>query len=61
MARILRGRPNTAKVMLIALTGYGPPDDVKKAREAGLDQHLVKPVDFDELLALISKVTPSGP
>lgn len=61
VARTLRGRTDTAKVMLIALTGYGQPDDVKKALEAGFDRHLVKPVDFDELLALIAKVAASEP
>lgn len=60
LARAMRGQPNMAEVMLIALTGYGQPEDVKKANAAGFNRHLVKPVDFDELLALISKVAPSG-
>jgi CheY-like chemotaxis protein len=29
---------------LIALTGYGQPEDVRRAEEAGFDTHLVKPV-----------------
>jgi CheY-like chemotaxis protein len=33
------------KIRLIALTGYGQPDDHERARAAGFDQHLVKPVN----------------
>ena len=32
-------------IRLIALTGYGQPDDHERARAAGFDQHLVKPVN----------------
>jgi CheY-like chemotaxis protein len=34
---------------LIAITGYGQPQDRKRAIDAGIDQHLVKPVDAAEL------------
>jgi CheY-like chemotaxis protein len=43
---------------LIALTGYGEPEDQRRAKEAGFDAHLVKPVDPDRLTALISRETP---
>ena len=36
-------------VRLIALTGYGQPEDRERAFDAGFDQHLVKPVDRDQL------------
>jgi signal transduction histidine kinase len=39
-----------SKARLIALTGYGQPEDVRRAREAGFDEHLVKPVDLRRLL-----------
>ena len=32
-----------------ASSGYGQPDDRRRALEAGFDAPLVKPVDFDEL------------
>jgi signal transduction histidine kinase len=48
VARQLRSR--NAAVQLVALTGYGQPDDVKRAMEAGFDAHLVKPVDFGRVL-----------
>jgi CheY-like chemotaxis protein len=46
VARVLLGRPKTAKTLLIALTGYGQPEDIEKARVAGFDCHPVKPVDL---------------
>jgi DNA-binding response OmpR family regulator len=38
-------------VYLVALTGYGQPDDRRRALEAGFDAHVVKPVHPDDLLA----------
>jgi CheY-like chemotaxis protein len=43
---------------LIALTGYGRPEDRERAIEAGFDTHLVKPVDPNDLAALLSRGTP---
>ena len=40
--------------VMIALTGYGQPEDRDRASAAGFDHHLVKPVDPDELLRLIA-------
>ena len=37
------------QTLMIALTGYGLPDDRRKAEEAGFDRHLTKPPEFDEL------------
>jgi CheY-like chemotaxis protein len=53
LARNLRGRASTAKLVLIALTGYGQPEDVQRARLAAFDHHLVKPVEPDAVHALI--------
>jgi len=38
---------------LVALTGYGRDDDVQRAREAGFDEHLLKPATLDQLRAAI--------
>ena len=38
---------------LVALTGYGRDDDVKRAREAGFDEHLLKPATLEQLRAAI--------
>lgn len=40
----------------IALTGYGAGNDPHKAREAGFDRHLGKPVQYDELVETIESV-----
>jgi CheY-like chemotaxis protein len=53
LARNLRGRASTAKLLLIALTGYGQPEDAQRARIAGFDHHVVKPVEPDTVHALI--------
>ena len=38
---------------LVALTGYGRDDDVERAREAGFDEHLLKPATLEQLRAAI--------
>ncbi|MNT13096.1 hypothetical protein D3C72_1480530 [compost metagenome] len=38
---------------LVALTGFGQPEDRRRALEAGFDQHLVKPADLDALTRLL--------
>jgi two-component system CheB/CheR fusion protein len=54
VARNLRSQPATERMVLTALTGYGRADDRRRAQEAGFNHHLVKPVDFSTLLAIIS-------
>jgi two-component system CheB/CheR fusion protein len=58
VARRLRGNPEHAGVFLIGLTGYGQASDRTAGREAGFDEHLVKPVNVEELLRLLG--TPAG-
>ncbi len=45
---------------LIALTGYGQEEDLRRSREAGFDHHLVKPVDLDALENLVVERQPVG-
>ena len=54
VARRLRADPATADIRLIALTGYGLAEDRRLAMEAGFDLHLVKPVNFEHLMAAIA-------
>jgi len=49
VARHLRAMPALAGVFLIAMTGYASPEDLLAAKQAGFDEHLVKPVDLDTL------------
>ena len=53
LARALRAAPETAGIVLIALTGYGQEEDKRQAREAGYDQHMTKPVDPVALMNLL--------
>jgi CheY-like chemotaxis protein len=55
VARHLREEPALAHVRLIAMTGYGQEEDRRRAREAGFDHHLVKPVDLDSLRDLLAE------
>ncbi len=41
------------ELKLIALTGYGQEEDLRRAREAGFDQHLLKPVNLETLKNLL--------
>jgi two-component system CheB/CheR fusion protein len=56
VARRLRQLPETKNVLLIALSGYGQTEDLRKSKEAGFDHHLVKPADIDQLLALMGSL-----
>jgi signal transduction histidine kinase len=53
VARRLRADPATREIKLIALTGYGLAEDLRRVMEAGFDRHLVKPVDIDQLMEVI--------
>jgi CheY-like chemotaxis protein len=48
-------------IVLIAVTGYGQEDDRKRARDAGFDHHLVKPVDLWVLNELLTERMRPGP
>lgn len=55
VARRLRAEPLTAAVHLVALTGYDGDDERTKARAAGFDRHVVKPIDPAQLETLIKR------
>ena len=46
--------PDQRAPLLIAITGYDSPADRAKALASGFDHHLAKPVDFEQLVALLS-------
>jgi signal transduction histidine kinase len=49
LARRIRAHPMGREVRLVALTGYGFPEDRQQSRQAGFVRHLVKPVEPDVL------------
>jgi len=53
--RAIRALPGGDRILMIALTGWGQPEDRRKAREAGFDHHLTKPVDPMRLRELLAK------
>ncbi len=53
LAERVRERPWGANIRLIALTGWGQPEDIKRSQRAGFDHHLVKPVELARLQELI--------
>jgi CheY-like chemotaxis protein len=59
VARLVRARDGRRPV-LIALTGYGQPEDRRRASEAGFDEVLVKPVDPTVLAALLATLEIPG-
>jgi signal transduction histidine kinase/DNA-binding response OmpR family regulator len=54
VARHLRG--SDARAVLVAVSGYGRDEDRAMAREAGFEQHFVKPVEYDTLRMLLDSV-----
>ena len=53
VASRLRGQEGGRSPILIALTGYGEEEDRQRAREAGFEYHMVKPVSPDDLRELL--------
>lgn len=54
VCRALRRRPWASSVRVVALTGWGQDTDRSQSRAAGFDAHLVKPVDYSELMRSIA-------
>ena len=65
VAQQIRHEPALAKIVLVAMTGYGQESDRQRSRDAGFDHHLTKPANFvevEKILADVSKalVRPAG-
>jgi CheY-like chemotaxis protein len=56
VARKIREQANGDSPWLVAMTGYGQPDDKRRAIEAGFDRHLVKPVSIESLRSLLHDI-----
>ena len=56
VAARLRGLPNGAEMILIALTGWGQEADLARTRAAGFNHHLLKPIELGSLDRLFSAV-----
>ena len=56
VAELVRASEKGSAIRLVALTGYGHPEDRKRALDAGFDAHLVKPISSDELSQVLKKL-----
>jgi CheY-like chemotaxis protein len=54
VARRIRATPRGGEILLVALTGWGQPEDRRRTAEAGFDEHLTKPVDAARLAAMLA-------
>jgi two-component system CheB/CheR fusion protein len=48
------------KALLVAVTGYGREEDVKRCKDAGIDLHFVKPVDPEEFREVLARAERLG-
>jgi len=55
VARAARGTPAARDTVLVAVTGYGQPEDRRRALEAGFHWFLVKPIEPDELARVLEQ------
>jgi CheY-like chemotaxis protein len=61
LARRFRAHPVLRSVVLIALTGWGQPEDRQRTKETGFDCHLVKPVEPEAVHRLLGEWAGGGP
>jgi PAS domain S-box-containing protein len=59
VAREIRERL-AARPLLVAISGFGGQRHKERSREAGIDRHLVKPVDIEQVLELLRGVAPAA-
>ena len=59
VAQFVRAQSWSPKLM-IALSGYGTPEDIARSREAGFDAHLIKPADFNQIVGMLRECTPAA-
>jgi CheY-like chemotaxis protein len=60
VARRIRARSTLRDIKIVALTGWGQPEDKRRSREAGFDHHLIKPAGIEQLRALVPATVRRG-
>ena len=56
VAEALRDEDHFDQTLLIAVTGYGQPEDRRRSHEAGFDEHLTKPVDLRTIESTVRRL-----
>jgi CheY-like chemotaxis protein/nitrogen-specific signal transduction histidine kinase len=54
VARRWRNEPKSQSTLIVAISGYGQDEDRHRSRQAGIDHHLTKPIDFCALEKMIA-------
>jgi two-component system CheB/CheR fusion protein len=57
VARRLRSEASLSGCVIIGITGYGQPNDRQRSAEAGFDEHMVKPIELDQLWDVLASRT----
>lgn len=60
VARALRADPAFSRTLIVAVSGFGQPNDVAAARAAGFDHYIVKPYDIDFVKSLLGPRVSQG-
>lgn len=60
VARQLRQGPRGDEIVLVAVTGWGQPEDRRRTAEAGFDHHLVKPPEIDGICRILGGLSVAG-
>jgi CheY-like chemotaxis protein len=61
VAEHIRSDPRCREITLVALTGYGQPDERQRAFDAGFKYHFVKPISLASLQACLVEIANQGP
>jgi CheY-like chemotaxis protein len=54
VAARMRENPALARTLIVAVSGYGQDEHQARSRQAGVDHHLVKPIDLDVVVTLLA-------
>ena len=61
VAEAMRAEPGIRNAFLVALTGYGLPEDQRRAADAGFDAHLTKPASVAQIQDVIARAPQRDP
>jgi two-component system, cell cycle response regulator DivK len=61
LTRLLKGDPTTSQIIILAMTAYAMKGDDDKARAAGCDGYISKPIDTRTLTAVLAQHLSGGP
>ena len=57
VARQIRANAGEPSPVIVAVTGWGRPEDVERSRAAGIDHHVVKPITMQTIITILGTMT----